>query len=112
MTGTPTYYAGIDAAKDRLDVVLRPSGGYVGATNDEAGIRSVVRRLRKGDVALWRYSKLPGGSSSPPPRPSSKMAVAALATWRRSGATSVRGVAPGITAGARSCASPWPGCGR
>ncbi len=51
MTGTPTY-AGIDVAKDRLDVVLRPSGEYVEATNDERGIRSVVRRLRKDDVAL------------------------------------------------------------
>ena len=47
-----TTYAGIDVAKDRLDVVLRPSGGYVEATNDERGIRSVVRRLRKEDVAL------------------------------------------------------------
>jgi transposase len=51
MTETPTY-AGIDVAKDRLDVVLRPSGGYVEATNDERGIRSVVRRLRKENVAL------------------------------------------------------------
>jgi transposase len=51
MTETPTY-AGIDVAKDRLDVVLRPSGEYVEATNDERGIRSVVRRLRKEDVAL------------------------------------------------------------
>ena len=52
MTQTPTYYAGIDVAKDRLDVVLRPSGEYMEATNDERGIRSVVRRLRKEDVAL------------------------------------------------------------
>jgi transposase len=52
MKETPTYYAGIDVAKERLDVVLRPSGGYVEATNDERGIRSVVRRLRKENVAL------------------------------------------------------------
>src|SRR4051794_4329369 len=52
MMQTPTYYAGIDVAKDRLDVMLRPSGEYVEATNDERGIRSVVRRLRKEDVAL------------------------------------------------------------
>jgi transposase len=52
MNETPTYYAGIDVAKDRLDVVLRPSGEHVEATNDERGIRSVVRRLRKEDVAL------------------------------------------------------------
>ena len=51
MTQTPTY-AGIDVAKDRLDVVLRPSGEYVEATNDERGIRSVVRRLCKENVAL------------------------------------------------------------
>ena len=52
MTQTPTYYAGIDVAKDRLDVVLRPSGQYLEATNDERGIRSVVRRLRKENLAL------------------------------------------------------------
>jgi transposase len=53
MTETPTYYyAGIDVAKDRLDVVLCPSGQYLEATNDERGIRSVVRRLRKENVAL------------------------------------------------------------
>src|SRR5829696_3240139 len=51
MKETPTY-AGIDVAKDRLDVVLRPRGQYVEATNDERGIRSVVRRLRKENVAL------------------------------------------------------------
>jgi transposase len=47
-----TTYAGIDVAKDHLDVVLRPSGEYVEAANDERGIRSVVRRLRKRNVAL------------------------------------------------------------
>lgn len=51
MKETPTY-AGIDVAKDRLDVVLRPSGEYVEATNDERGICSVVRRLQEKDVAL------------------------------------------------------------
>jgi transposase len=51
MKETPTY-AGIDVAKDRLDVVLRPSGEHVEATNDERSIRSVVRRLRKENVAL------------------------------------------------------------
>ena len=52
MTETPTYFAGIDVAKDRLDVALRPSGEYMEATNDERGIRSVVRRLRKENVTL------------------------------------------------------------
>src|SRR5215208_984278 len=70
MRQTPTYYAaGIDVAKDRLDVVLRPSGQYMEATNHERGIRSVVRRLRKENVAL-AVLQASGGSSSPPPRPS------------------------------------------
>ncbi len=45
-------YAGIDVAKDRLDVVLRPTGEYLGTTNDERGIKTVVRRLQKEEVAL------------------------------------------------------------
>jgi len=44
MKETPTY-AGIDVAKDRLDVVLRPSGEHVEATTTERSIRSVVRLL-------------------------------------------------------------------
>ena len=51
MTDAPAY-AGIDVAKDRLDVVLRPSGEYVEATNDERGIGSVVSRLREESLAL------------------------------------------------------------
>src|SRR5215216_6619042 len=51
MKETPIY-TGIDVAKGRLDVALRPSGEYVEATNDERGIHSVVRRLRKENVAL------------------------------------------------------------
>ncbi len=47
-----TTYAGIDVAKDRLDVVLRPSGEYLEAANDEPGIGSVLRRLRRENVAL------------------------------------------------------------
>ena len=47
-----TTCAGIDVAKDRLDVVLRPSGEYLEATNDKRGIGSVLRRLRREDVAL------------------------------------------------------------
>jgi transposase len=53
MTETPTYYAGIDVAKDRLDVVLRPSGGYVEATNHRAGHPlGGAPSLRKENVAL------------------------------------------------------------
>jgi hypothetical protein len=63
MKETPTY-AGIDVAKDRLDVVLRPSGECVEATNDERGIRSVVRHLRKEDVAL-AVLEAPGGLEQP-----------------------------------------------
>ena len=51
MTDAPAY-AGVDVAKDRLDVVLRPSGEYVEATNDERGIESVVSRLREENPAL------------------------------------------------------------
>lgn len=51
MTDAPAY-AGIDVAKGRLDVVLRPSGEYVEATNDERGIGSVVSRLREENPAL------------------------------------------------------------
>ena len=72
MKETPTYYAGIDVAKDRLDVVLRPSEGYVEATNDERGIRSVVRRLRKEEVAL-AVLEATGGLEQP--------VAAALALW-------------------------------
>jgi hypothetical protein len=80
MTETPTYYAGIDVAKDRLDVVLRPSGGYVEATNDERGIRSVVRLLCVRRTWRWRYSKPPGDSSIPSPRPS----LSPACRWRSS----------------------------
>ena len=50
---TPTRALGrIDVAKDRLDVVLRPLGEYVEATNDERGIGSLVRRLWEENPAL------------------------------------------------------------
>ena len=51
MTDAPAY-AGIDVAKDRLDVVLRPGGEYVEATNDERGVESVVSCLREENPAL------------------------------------------------------------
>jgi transposase len=47
MEVTHGNYVGIDVAKDRLDVVLRPTGEYLGTTNDERGIKAVVRHLRK-----------------------------------------------------------------
>jgi transposase len=52
MTDAPNCYAGIDVAKDHLDVVLRPSGKYLRTGNDERGIGSLVYRLREEDVAL------------------------------------------------------------
>jgi signal transduction histidine kinase len=69
MTETPTYYAGIDVAKDRLDVVLRPSGEHVEATNDERGIRSVVHRLHKENVALTVLEATVLASGTPLPAP-------------------------------------------
>ncbi len=51
MTDAPIY-VDIDVSKDRLDVVLRPGAEYLKAANDERGIGSLVRRLRKGNVAL------------------------------------------------------------
>ena len=46
MTVTPTY-VGIDVAKNRLDIAMRPSGECQQVGNDERGIRYVVSRLRK-----------------------------------------------------------------
>ena len=51
MATAPTY-VGIDVAKDHLDVVLRPSGEYLRAANDEKGVRRVVDRLSEEGVAL------------------------------------------------------------
>src|SRR5215218_9952434 len=53
MEVTHGNYVGIDVAKVRLDVVLRPTGEYLGTTNDERGIKAVVRHLRKQEeIAL------------------------------------------------------------
>jgi transposase len=46
MTATPTY-VGIDVAKNRLDIAMRPSGECEQVGNDERGIRYVVSRLHK-----------------------------------------------------------------
>ena len=51
MTDVSTY-AGIDVAKDSMDVVLRPNGEYVRVTNDERGIQSVLDLLRRERVVL------------------------------------------------------------
>lgn len=51
MVDAPTY-VGIDVAKDHLDMVFRPSGEYLKASNDERGIASVVNRLQDEKVEL------------------------------------------------------------
>src|SRR2546426_10341031 len=51
MTTNPVV-VGVDVAKDRLDVAVRPSGETWSATNDEAGITALVARLRPLGPAL------------------------------------------------------------
>ncbi|MDP9477634.1 MAG: hypothetical protein M3R38_18440 [Actinomycetota bacterium] len=47
MDAKQTHYAGIDVSKEHLDVVLRPSGEYLRANNDERGIESLAARLSR-----------------------------------------------------------------
>jgi transposase len=42
---TSSLYIGIDVAKAQLDIAVRPSGEQWTATNDEAGISTLVARL-------------------------------------------------------------------
>ncbi len=49
---TEQTYVGIDVSKERLDVVLRPSGEYLEASNDEQGIGSLVACLQEAPPAL------------------------------------------------------------
>lgn len=49
---TASLVVGVDVAKDRLDVVVRPSGETWSAANDEAGITALVARLRPLGPAL------------------------------------------------------------
>ena len=51
MAATPIY-VGIDVAKDRLDVVLRPTGEYLELENNDRDIRKLVQRLRKENLDL------------------------------------------------------------
>src|SRR5881628_238300 len=50
MTASPVV--GVDVAKDRLDVAVRPSGDRWREVNDEAGITALVTRLRPLGPAL------------------------------------------------------------
>src|SRR5215210_1186876 len=58
-------YVGIDVAKDRLDVVLRPTGEYLGTTNDERGIKAVVLHLRKQEEITLVVLEATGGLEQP-----------------------------------------------
>jgi len=51
MASTPIY-VGIDVAKDRLDVVLRPTGEYMELQNNDTAIRKLVQKLRKKNLDL------------------------------------------------------------
>src|SRR5437867_3722295 len=50
MTASPVV--GVDVAKDRLDVAVRPSGEAWSEANDDAGVRALVARLRPLGPAL------------------------------------------------------------
>ncbi len=49
---TPAIVVGVDVAKDRLDVAVRPSDETWSAANDDAGITALVTRLRPLGPAL------------------------------------------------------------
>lgn len=65
MEVTHGNYVGIDVAKDRLDVVVRPTGEYLGTTNDERGIKAVVRHLRKQEEITLVVLEATGGLEQP-----------------------------------------------
>jgi transposase len=48
----PEIYVGIDVAKDQLQVALRPGGEAWSVTNDQAGLRELVKRLAVSKPAL------------------------------------------------------------
>lgn len=49
---TPPVFVGIDVSKDRLDVVWRPTAERWAVANEEAGIATVVSRLRAAPPVL------------------------------------------------------------
>jgi transposase len=49
---TTPIHVGIDVAKDRLDVVLRPTGEYLELQNSDTDIRKLIGRLGKEDLDL------------------------------------------------------------
>jgi transposase len=52
MAATLTYDAGIDVAKERLDVLVRPSGEYLELENSDRDIRKLAKRLCKEELEL------------------------------------------------------------
>ena len=58
MTVTPTY-VGIDVAKNRLDIAMRPSGECQQVGNDERGIRYVAQIWAIADSVDSSSSKRP-----------------------------------------------------
>jgi transposase len=71
MKTTPAVFVGIDVSKSTLDVALRPSGERFSTPNDEAGIGTLLDRLRPHPNALV-VLEATGGFEHP--------AVATLAT--------------------------------
>ena len=70
---TSVLLVGVDVAKERLDVAVRPSGETWSVSNDEAGVVSLVGRLRPLQPALIGCEATGGLEGA---------AIAALATVR------------------------------
>jgi transposase len=43
----PLIFVGIDVSKAQLDVAIRPSAQSLSVTNDRAGIKSLIKHLKK-----------------------------------------------------------------
>lgn len=60
-----TLYAGVDVSKGRLDVALRPTGECFAVPNDDAGIDSLVDRLRRASCPALVVLEATGGFERP-----------------------------------------------
>ena len=67
------HVVGIDVAKDRLDVHLRPSGESFAVARDGEGLVQLVDRLhpdvRRNGAGMLRSLTRRSGSGTPMPRP-------------------------------------------
>ena len=54
-----SHFVGIDVAKDRLEVHVRPTDETFSVSHDEAGLAALVERLRGGPPRWW-FSKRRG----------------------------------------------------